>query len=252
MIDSHCHIHDSEYFATDLERQQVYERSVEAGVEVMMCIGTSEKSSREAIDMATKYQRCYATVGVHPHEARHGCDGIEELIRQNKDAVYGIGEIGLDYYYENSVKSDQIQVLRKQLRYAVQYDLPVSFHVREAFDDFWPVFDEFTGVRGVLHSYTDTLENLHEGLERGLYIGVNGIATFTKDSEQQKMFAAIPLGSLLLETDAPFLTPKPFRGKMNEPSMIRHVAQHLEHQYGCSVEDVLSTTAYNTKALFRI
>lgn len=252
MIDSHCHIHDSEFFATHEERDAVYRQSVQDGVQAMVCIGTTVKSSQEAIDMARAYEKCYATVGIHPHEVKGGCDEIEQLIQQHAADICGIGEIGLDYYYENSPKQQQRDVLRQQLEYAVRYNLPVSFHVRDAFDDFWPIFDEFTGVRGVLHSYTDTAKNLERGLERGLYIGVNGIATFTKDAAQQELFATLPLSSLLLETDAPFLTPKPFRGKMNKPSMIRHIAEHLGQQRGCTPDEIIANAATNTRALFRI
>lgn len=130
--------------------------------------------------------------------------------------------------------------------------MPVSFHVREAFDDFWPIFDNFQGIRGVLHSYTDTPENLQRAYGRGLYIGVNGISTFTKQSWQQQMYTEIPLDKICLETDAPFLTPAPLRGNMNEPSFVRRVAEHLAATRDVDVDQVISQTTDNTRKLFAI
>jgi TatD DNase family protein len=124
--------------------------------------------------------------------------------------------------------------------------------VREAFDDFWPIFDTYPGLRGVLHSFTDSELNMNKALERGLYIGVNGISTFTKDAAQQQMFAAIPLEHLLLETDAPFLTPVPFRGKVNEPAFVKNVAEHHAKIRGLSIDDIAAATTANAHALFAL
>ena len=168
------------------------------------------------------------------------------------DALKVIGEIGLDYYYTHSPKQTQLAALRAQLDVAVKYDLPVIFHVREAFDDFWPVFDSYEGkIRGVLHSFTDTKDNLQKALDRGLYIGVNGISTFTKDEAQRQMFDAIPLDRLLFETDAPFLTPHPFRGKVNEPALVRNVAEYHAQRRQLSLEAIALQTTKNAQALLR-
>ena len=128
----------------------------------------------------------------------------------------------------------------------------MSFHVREAFDDFWPILDEFPGVRGVLHSFTDTQKNLEEGIRRGLYIGINGISTFTKDPLQQEMYAKVPLECILLETDAPFLTPKPFRGKMNIPAYVGRVAEHQAMLKNVSPDEVIRITTDNAEKVFGI
>jgi TatD DNase family protein len=131
--------------------------------------------------------------------------------------------------------------------------LPVIFHVREAFDDFWPIFDNYEGkIRGVLHSFTDSQANMEAAIERGLYIGVNGISTFTKDEAQKEMFASIPLDKLLLETDAPFLTPTPFRGKVNEPAFVRQVAEHHAKIRGLSLDEIATATTANAHALFAL
>jgi len=142
--------------------------------------------------------------------------------------------------------------LEEQLQLAIDYGLPVSFHVRSAFDDFWPIFSNFYGLRGVLHSFTDNQANLEKGLSEGLYIGVNGISTFTKDESQRRLFSTIPLEKMLLETDAPFLTPTPHRGKVNEPAFVRNVAEYHAAQRGVELEHLARVTSTNASQLFSI
>lgn len=250
LIDSHCHIHDSEFF--DSQAQELaYARAVAEDVG-LICVATDYRSSKQAVDFAASHDQTWAVVGVHPHEAKHGLDGIEDLLKNPTEKPIGIGEIGLDYFYNHSERDVQIEVLQQQLQLASDYDLPVSFHVREAFADFWPILDNFQGIRGVLHSYTDTPENLERGFSRGLYVGINGISTFTKQAWQQDMYAGIPLEKICLETDAPFLTPAPFRGTMNEPSFVGRVADHLAVTHSVSVSEVADITTANTRRLFVI
>ena len=250
VIDSHCHLHDSEFYPEN--REEVYRQSLEAGV-TMICVGTDARSSAEAVEFARTHSNCYAVVGIHPHEAK---DGDTAVIRQqvvdHRSHIVGIGEIGLDYFYDHSPHDVQQQALREQLSIAREFDLPVSFHIREAFGDFWPIYDEFSDVRGVMHSFTDSQKNLEEGFKRGLYVGINGISTFTKDGAQQALYRDAPLDKILLETDAPFLTPKPFRGKMNLPAYVVEVAASQASLKGVPLEDVLRTTTANARSLFRI
>ena len=166
--------------------------------------------------------------------------------------LVAVGEIGLDYFYTHSPRDVQIKALEGQIDLALKYNLPVIFHVREAFDDFWPIFDNFSGLRGVLHSFTDTSKNAEEALKRCLFIGVNGISTFTKDPLQQQLFASLPLEKLLLETDAPFLTPAPLRGKVNEPAFVRNVAEFHAISRGISLEEIAEKTTANARALFAL
>ena len=163
-----------------------------------------------------------------------------------------IGEIGLDYFYTHSPRELQIKALETQLDLARQYDLPVIFHVREAFDDFWPIFDNFPGLRGVLHSFTDTQLNVNQAFARNLLIGVNGISTFTKDEAQRAMFADLPLDRVLLETDAPFLTPAPYRGTVNEPAFVRNVAEFHAHIRNVDLDTVAEATSANARELFAL
>ena len=258
LIDTHCHLHDSEFYPDN--KEQAYRQARDAGV-VMICVGTDVRSSIEAVEFARTHEGCYAIVGIHPHEAKDSdVAEIRELLQdeqrrtQNRDprTIIGIGEIGLDYFYDHSPQDIQQQVLHQQLQLAVEFALPVSFHIREAFVDFWPIFDEFRDIKGVMHSFTDTRDNLKQGMKRGLLVGINGISTFTKDESQQTMFRDLPLQNILLETDAPFLTPKPFRGKMNVPAYVAVIAEHQAALKGITKEEVARVTTANAQELFGI
>jgi TatD DNase family protein len=222
----------------------------------MSCIGTSAADSRVAVEFALKHEGIFASVGVHPHESKDGLDDLAEIIETNKSLIVAIGEIGLDYHYDHSPRDVQIQTLKAQIDLALKYNLPIIFHVREGYDDFWPIFDEYISkgqkIRGVLHSFTDTMENAQEGLKRGLYIGVNGYSTFVKDESQKAMFAALPLDKILLETDAPYLTPTPFRGKVNEPAFVSEIAEHQAAIRQISFDEVAAATTANACALFNL
>jgi TatD DNase family protein len=247
LVDTHCHIHEPSY---PLDQGEVLARAEQADVQKMICVGTSEQSSREAIAFAQAHPHIFASIGVHPHDTK---DGYTELATMNSPKIVAVGEIGLDYFYTHSPREVQITALKAQIDLALSRNLPIIFHVREAFDDFWPIFDSYNGkIRGVLHSFTDSHENMTAAIARGLYIGVNGISTFTKDPAQQEMFAAIPLSNLLVETDAPFLTPTPLRGKVNEPAFVEQVAEHHARIRGLSLDEVATRTSANAHALFAL
>lgn len=248
LVDTHCHIHDANY---PLDIGDVLTRAHHAGVNQMICVGTSERSSQEALDFAKNHEHIYAAIGVHPHDTKEGYAAIGQLLATGEKPV-AIGEIGLDYFYTHSPRELQIKALETQLDLARRYDLPVIFHVREAFDDFWPIFDNFPGLRGVLHSFTDTQSNVDQAFARNLLIGVNGISTFTKDEAQRTMFAQLPLDRLLLETDAPFLTPVPYRGTVNEPAFVRNVAEFHAHIRNVDLDTVAQATSTNARALFAL
>jgi len=248
LIDTHCHIHESSY---ELPINEVLLKAEEAGVQEYICVGTSEESSRRAIEFAELHAQAYAVIGVHPHDTKDGYDQIARLAGSSS-RIIAVGEIGLDYFYSHSPREMQMAALEAQIKVALAHNLPVIFHVREAFDDFWPIFDKYPVVRGELHSFTDSLENLQKALDRGLYIGVNGISTFTKDEQQKKTFDAIPLDRLLFETDAPFLTPAPLRGKVNEPAYVKLVAQYHADRRGISLEEIADATTTNARTLFQL
>lgn len=244
--DTHCHIHEADYpdAAGALERARV------AGVEMLICVGTDNTTSLEAAEFAKNHQNVWASVGVHPHEAKDGWGTVTELVKHKSPKIIAIGEIGLDYFYTHSPREVQIKAFEAQLQLAVDLKLPVIFHVREAFDDFWPIFHNFSGLTGVLHSFTDTLNNMEKGLDEGLYIGINGISTFARD--KQMIWDAIPLEKMLLETDAPFLTPVPYRGKVNEPAFVRNVAEYHANRRGVELEHLARVTSANASKLFSI
>lgn len=268
LIDTHCHIQsvgaDSGERTTlelwakteGLTAEKVLQNAAESGVNQMVCVGCDLEDSKLAVNFVQAYENCYASIGIHPHEAQH-YTGRQELLDEfaalaAKTKVVAIGECGFDFYYNHSPKEAQIELLKFQLSLAKEHNLPVVFHVREAFDDFWPVFDEFTSIRGVLHSFTDSAENLHKAIERGLHIGVNGIATFAKNPVQIEVYRSIPLEHLLLETDAPFLTPTPYRGSINEPKNVRVVAEFVAKMRGISLDELAAATTHNAQTLFGI
>ena len=251
LVDTHCHIHEPDF---GFDAVATLERARAAGVQKMVCVGTSEVSSREALEFAEAHSDVYASIGVHPHDTKDGYVQVVQMAQTATSAqkLVAIGEIGLDYFYTHSPREVQLHAFEAQLQVALDHNLPVIFHVREAFEDFWTVFDNFSGLRGVLHSFTDNQANLEQGLSRGLYVGVNGISVFTKDESQQVVFDTIPLERLLFETDAPFLTPPPHRGTVNEPAYVELIARYHAERRGLSFDEIAAATTTNATALFAL
>ena len=264
-IDSHCHIHSvgpasekhtsAKWEELGLSPEVVLKRAIEAGVTRLICVGTDLVDSTKAVEFAQVHDACYATIGIHPHEAKRFVNDkaalvqFKELVKESK--VVAIGECGLDYYYSHSEPRDQETILRFQLDLACEFNLPLSFHVREAYDNFWPIFDSYGGsLSGVLHSFTDSAETLNNALERGLFIGVNGIATFPSAPALSEMIKAIPSHHLLLETDSPYLTPAPYRGTINEPKQIVRIAEYLAELRQTTLDHLADLTSANAKQLF--
>jgi TatD DNase family protein len=260
--DTHCHIQEIIGKGGIAERWQkgslsdadaVIEAAKEAAVTRLICVGTTLSDSRLAADFAKNYENCWASIGVHPHEAvahvedKKAQDEFTKLIELPK--VVAVGECGLDYFYEHSPKKAQVKILRFQIELALKNNLPIIFHVREAFEDFWPIFESYKGIRGVLHSFTDSAANLERALEHNLYVGINGIATFAKNTD---VYQQIPLEKVLLETDAPFLAPVPYRGKVNQPKYIPTIAEFLTKLRGESVAEIATATTRNAKELFSL
>lgn len=270
LIDTHCHIQSVGTKGKDntanlweksgFRIEQIFESAKRAGVDKFICVGCELNDSKLALNFAISWDNCFAAIGIHPHEAKSyvndqlSLDELSALItNSNRHKLIAIGECGLDYFYLHSSTADQEKILIFQLDLAIKYNLPVIFHVREAFDDFWPLFDSYNGqIKGVLHSFTDNLSNLEKAIDRGLFIGVNGISTFMKQPEQLAMIKAIPLNRLLLETDAPYLTPSPYRGIINEPKHVRTVAEYLAVLRGESLEQLALLTYSNAHLLFGI
>ncbi len=267
-IDTHCHIHEATaklegdefmhskwHQAGKTDPAQIIDDAWDAGVTTLLCVGTTLADSKLAVELAQKFDNCWATIGIHPHESEdHNTNEhlaeFEKLATQPK--VVAIGECGLDFYYNNSPKKHQLELLEFQLQLAQKHDLPLVFHVRDAFDDFFSVLDRFQGIRGVIHSFTANQSILDKCLSRGLYIGLNGIMTFTKDQEQLAAAKAVPLEKLLIETDAPFLTPVPHRGTICEPKYVRVTAEFLSHLRGEPLGEFAASTSRNANRLFKL
>lgn len=259
LIDTHCHIQFDDY---PLDTCEVIKDAKKAGVEKLIVVGDSLETSAAAVELAFEKTDVYAVVGVHPHNSRQFVDTPELsqaflglLARAPANKIVAVGEIGLDYFYDHSPKEAQGRALRTQLGWAQQFNLPVSLHIREAFADFWPIYDEICqnkAIPGVVHSFTGTMEDLDNALARGLYVALNGIMTFTRDENQLAMAQAVPLERLLLETDAPFLTPKPFRGKICTPEHVVLTAEFLADLRGGTVEALACQTTQNAVDLFKL
>jgi TatD DNase family protein len=247
-VDTHCHIHEASYM---LPEADVRARAKAAGVTRMIVVGTDVKTSEEAVTFAQNKENIWASIGLHPHDAKLGTEAYEGIARLlPHTTVVAIGECGLDYFYNHSDKRDQFTALEFQLQLAKDHNLPMIFHVRDAFEDFWPIYDNFKGTRGVIHSFTSNTQVLDQTLARGLYIGLNGIMTFTKDESQLAAAKAVPLEKLVLETDAPFLTPAPLRGKVNEPKNVSLTAEFLAQLRGEDLPALASATTQNACHLF--
>ena len=284
LTDTHCHIHSADYSLPINEAEQNAKTS---GVTRLICVGTDAKDSQLAVQFVCNRPNHWASIGLHPHEAKEGETALHELAALLEDdhshsseaaaastapgqeqlteaddpvssrtpltkKIIAIGECGLDYHYAHSPKPDQIKALHYQIQLAQKHNLPLIFHVRDAFDDFWPIFDQHKNLRGVLHSYTDNQQNLDKALQRGLYIGINGIMTFTKHDWQLQVAKNIPLDRILLETDTPFLTPAPHRGRINEPANTLLVANFLANLRGKPLQDIATATTQNARRLFSI
>ncbi len=246
MIDSHAHIHFDQY---QDQLNELLDRAKDANVNQIITVGVDEADSKKAVYCANSHQKVFASVGVHPHEAKYGIGKISELI---SDKVVAIGECGLDYYRNLSPKDAQQTTFRKQIELALERDLPLIFHVREAYEDFLNIIKDYPKARGVVHSFNADEKTADALLGCGFYLGLNGIMTFTKDPAQLAAAKLIPLNQLLLETDCPFLTPAPRRGKVNEPANIPVIAKFLSQLRQESFDKLSEQTSFNTQKLFQL
>ena len=253
-IDTHCHLED-ENFSTD--RAEVLERAKIAGVEKIINFGSTMQSSIAVAELAKNFAELYAGVGVHPEEIdgfdEKACDKLADLAADKK--VVAIGEIGLDYHWEKDAERRLIQqkIFIEQLDLARQLNLPVCIHSRDAHGDMLKILkSEAKNLRGVLHCYSGSLEMARELWKLGWLIGVDGPLTFKNSAKLPEVVKAAPQEMLLIETDAPYLAPVPYRGKRNEPSYVIEVAKKLAELRGETLNDVAAYTTANAKNLYGI
>lgn len=249
LIDTHAHIHQDS-FKDDLF--DVLKRAKTAGVERMLAVGVDEKDSVVAVEFARGHDHIWATVGLHPHDAELDdvTSALATLAKLADDPkVVAIGECGLDYSRESG-RNEQEPLFRRQIELALAKNRPMVWHVRDAFDDFFAIVDDYKGLRGVVHCFTADEVTLKEAVKRGFYVAFNGIMTFTKDQSQLAAAKACPLDRMLLETDCPYLSPVLKRGQRNEPANVRLVAEFLANLRNESFDELATATSANAETLF--
>lgn len=251
MIDSHAHLND-DAFAGDLE--EVIERAREAGVHHIINVGYDLESSRYGIELAEEYEGLWAVVGLHPHSAKNWTTASkDELVEMAKHPkVLAIGETGLDFHYDNSPREDQRAVFRQQLALAREVDLPVVIHSRDAAQETLEIIKEYPDVSCLLHCYSGSFEMSEEYAKLDCYFSFGGPITFKNAKRLREVVVRMPLERVLIETDCPYLTPHPYRGKRNEPGHLLLIAERLAEIHGRSLNEIVSITEENTRRFFRL
>ena len=252
LFDTHAHMDDR---AFDEDRAELLAALPEQGLALLMNPGCSLESSRNVVKIAAEYDYIYAAVGSHPDVADEVNDTVIEEYRELcklNPKVKAIGEIGLDYHYEDIPREIQLKAFRMQMELAREQNLPVSVHEREAHEDGMAVIREFPEVKGVFHCYSGSAEMARQLVNMGWYIGFTGVLTFKNARKAIETAASIPLERIVLETDCPYMAPEPFRGKRNDPGYIYRMAEKLAEIRGLSVEEAQTVTTENGKRLYRI
>jgi len=255
LTDTHAHLFYPDY---EEELDVIIERAITAGVESILVPATDLASSAKVVKLTKKYDIIYGSVGVHPLDSKEWLKDwiplLEQTVLDNKEKIVAIGEIGLDYYYDYSPKQKQIEAFRDQLELAIKLNLPVIIHNRDSDDDMMEIIREFTprGLRAQFHCFNAPLEHALEYVRMGHMISFTGNITFKKAEELRKIASKVHPEHLLLETDSPFMTPVPFRGKRNEPANVLYVAEELAKLHHLTVDDITRITAYNAWRFFKI
>ena len=252
LFDTHAHMDDRSF---DEDRQELLAALPGKGISLLMNPGCSYESSLNAIALAESYDYIYAAVGSHPDVADEVDEALIEKYRNlcsQHPRVKAIGEIGLDYHYEDIPREIQKRAFRLQMELARELQLPVVVHEREAHEDGLKIVDEFPTVKGVFHCYSGSLEMAKELIKRGWYIGFTGVLTFKNARKAIEVAANIPLDRIVIETDCPYMAPVPFRGKRNDPGLVCHMAEKLAELRGLTPEEAARITLENGKRLYRI
>ncbi len=255
LIDTHCHLEMDEF---DTDREEVIKRAKDVGIEAIITIGSDLEGSKGAVELSERFDFIYASIGIHPHDAKVFSEDIYNQIKKWAEGgrgvgkVVAIGEIGLDYHYDNSPREIQKKIFKRQLALAIETGLPVVIHSREAKKDTLEIIKESGIDKGVLHCFSGDMDMAEKAMAMGFYISMAGPVTFKNAKKPGDIAKEIPDDYLLIETDAPYLTPEPFRGKRNEPSYLVHIAKTIAELRGISIEDIARITTLNAKRLFSI
>ena len=248
LFDSHCHVHDERMPGGT---QAAVTAAREAGVDRMVTVGCDRPTSLAALDVADRFDDVFATVGLHPHEARHGVDTISDLI--GRPGVVAVGEAGLDYFYDHSPRDEQRRAFAAQIQLAHQHELPLVIHTRDAWDDTFDVLDaEGTPDRTIFHCFTGGPDEARRCLDRGAHVSFSGIVTFRSAAEVQAAATLVPLDRLLVETDAPYLAPVPHRGRTNQPAWVADTTRFVADLRDLAVDELAAATHANGCAVFSI
>ena len=253
MIDSHCHL-DHEPLRSDLSN--VLKRSKEAGIEKLLTISTSFESFSRVKDIVNIDKIIYGTIGIHPHETNNdeiNCDLILEKLKENKKII-GIGETGLDFYYNNSDKDKQISSFREHIKAAIKINFPLIVHSRNAENETYEILNEYKNhnPKILMHCFTGSKKFAEKLLDYNTYFSASGIITFKKSEELQETFKFIPQNKVLIETDSPYLAPVPNRGKKNEPSFVKYTAKKLAAIKQINESELVKNTTKNFNNLFNL
>ena len=251
LVDSHAHLEDEKY---DRDREKVIEEC-KKDLTFLINVGSNLLTSKQSIELAHNYDFIYASVGIHPHDAQREFDKVEEIERLAlQEKVVAIGEIGLDYYYDDPPKEFQKEIFIKQIRLAKKLNLPIIIHDRDAHGDILDILkQEWTkDLRGVFHSYSGSVEMAFQVIEMNFYISLGGPVTFKNAKKPKEVAKAVPIEKLLIETDSPYLTPEPYRGKRNTPVYVKFVAKKIAELREMPYEEVCRITAENAIKLFDI
>ncbi|MCS6918353.1 MAG: TatD family hydrolase [Fimbriimonadales bacterium] len=248
--DTHCHLNHPDLYA---EWQAALFRAQQSGVQRLVLIGYDLESSRRAVQLAEQSDALYATVGVHPHDAVQCDAAVLQALRElaAHPRVVAVGEIGLDFYRNLSPREAQYEAFHAQMQLAQALNLPVVIHCREAYEEVLSVLAQYPAVRGVLHCFSGAAEQAQRGLELGYYLGIGGVVTFKSAETLREIVRSMPRDRLLLETDAPYLAPHPYRGKRNEPAYLPLIAQQVAALWDAPLETVSEITEANAQQLFQ-
>lgn len=253
IFESHGH-YDDKQFASD--REAVIKKMIEAGVGCIINVGSSMNSSRKSLELAKSYEIIYTSVGVHPHDVLDMKEeDLEILLAMTAfNKVVAIGEIGLDYYYDKGMKEIQKLWFRQQIKLAISLDLPMIIHSREASEDTFQILLSSKGekVGGVIHCFSGSVEMAKRYVDLGYYIGIGGVVTFKNAEKLKAVVKEVPIERILIETDAPYLTPTPYRGKRNDSSYLTYIIKEISSIKGIPEEEVETITWDNGKRLFKI
>ena len=251
LFDSHSHYNDEKF---DVDRNNIIEKNFEKGITSLVCAGYSVLSSKQAINLSTEFKHIYATCGISPNDIDEDVDNqLEEIVKIAKNSkVVGIGEIGLDYYWNKENKEKQKEIFIKQIQIANELDLPIVIHTRDAVMDTLEILKQNTvNKKGVFHCCPLNIELVKEALKLGFYISFSGNITF-KNAKPEEIIKLVPLDKILIETDCPYLSPEPNRGKRNDSSNLIYIAEKIANIKEMKIEEIAKITNDNTKKIFNL